>query len=262
MLIDAHAHLDGYDALGPAALQAALDEIERYKIFTICNSMGPSSYRRGLEIARSSPLILPIFGIHPWSAPDYAGRLGDFMEPLSQSPMFGEIGLDRFFIKDPSLYPAQGRVFELFLRAARDQGKIVNVHSKGAEGEVLDLLEKFALDRVIIHWYSGPLEVFRDMVAQGFYFTVGPEVLRSKHVRAIAAEIPEGRLLTETDNPGGPQSVLGRPGTPLLIQDVVRELAGVRGARGEDIIAVVRSNLRALFGDDPRLASAASELAT
>ena len=76
------------------------------------------------------------------------------------------------------------------VEAAQEQGKIVNVHTKGAEGETLDLLEKFALNRVIIHWYSGPLDVFRDMVVQGFYFTVGPEILRSKHIRAIAAEIP------------------------------------------------------------------------
>jgi len=256
MFIDAHAHLDGYDALGPPALQAALEEIERNRIFTISNSMDLPSYRRGLEIARHSPRILSIFGIHPWSAPEYADRLGELAEPLLQSPMFGEIGLDHFFIKTPSLYPAQARVFEFFLRAAREQGKIVNVHTKGAEGESLDLLERFALDRVIIHWYSGPLDVLRDMVVQGFYFTVGPEILRSKHIRAIAAEIPEDRLLTETDNPGGPQSVLGRPGTPLLIKDVVRELARVRGLGEEDLGRRVCSNLLGLFGEGPRLAAA------
>jgi TatD DNase family protein len=67
MLIDAHAHVDRYGD----ALAAALQEIERHRIFTISNSMGLEAYQRSLEIAAQCSWVLPIFGVHPWEAVDY-----------------------------------------------------------------------------------------------------------------------------------------------------------------------------------------------
>jgi hypothetical protein len=60
----------------------------------------------------------------------------------------------------------------IFLRAAREQEKIASLHTKGVEREVLDLLDQYDLTRVIVHWYSGPLDIFRELVARGVYFTV------------------------------------------------------------------------------------------
>jgi TatD DNase family protein len=143
--------------------------------------------------------------------------------------MGGEIGLDFFFVKDDSTYPRQRTVFQHFLAAAREQNKVV-------------------------HWYSGPLDIFRELAALGVYFTMGIEPRYSAHVRAIAEAIPQDRLLSETDNPGAPKAYIGRPGTPLLIQEVVRGLAKVRGTTAEEIERTVEANLRRLVRDDPWLA--------
>jgi len=104
-----------------------------------------------------------------------------------------------------------------------------------------------------VHWYSGPLDVFRELAARGVYFTVGVELLYSGHIQAIAREIPPGQLLTETDNPGGPKGFIGRPGTPVLIEEVVRALADVRKTTVEAVAGTVRSNLLELACDDPWL---------
>ena len=254
MLIDAHAHLDGYAALGPAALDQALEEIARHGIFTISNSMDLPSYEKNLAIAARSPWVLPAFGIHPWNAHKYLGRQEELAEPLARSPVYGEIGLDHFFVRKRSRYPAQREVFESFLAAAREQGKIVIVHAKGAEREVLEVIDAYALPRVVIHWYSGPLDVLRKMIERGFCFTVGGEVGHSGKIREIARDIPQDRLLTETDNPGGPESYLGRPGTPALLIDIVRSLAEVRKIPVGDLVLAICSNLANLFQGDVRLA--------
>jgi TatD DNase family protein len=254
VLIDAHAHLDGYIEMGAAALDAALAETGLHGIFTISNSMDEASYARNLEIAARSSWVLPVFGIHPWHAHRYTGRTAELSGLMVQSPIYGEIGLDHFFVKDKARYSAQKEIFEFFLGVAREQDKIVIVHTKGAEEEALESLERYALARVVIHWYSGPLGAFRKMIERGFYFTVGGEVMRSEKLRAIAREIPANRLLTETDNPGGPQSYLRRPGTPAILLDIVRSLAAVRKTTPEDLVLTVRSNLENLFGDDARLA--------
>jgi TatD DNase family protein len=249
LLIDAHAHLDRYgDALEPA-----LEEITQHRIFTISNSMDLPSYRRNLEIGERCERILPTFGVHPWNAPEYAGRLEDLSQAIGQSPMLGEIGLDYYFVDDASQYPAQREVFEFFLAAAKEQGKIVNVHTKGAESDVLHLLDRYDLRRAIVHWYSGPFDVFRELVARGTYFTIGVEVLYSEHIQTIARELPSEQLLTETDNPGGPGPFIGGPGMPLVVRDVVQGLAEPRKTTAEIITQTVQANFIRLIQDDPWL---------
>ena len=57
--------------------------------------------------------------------------------------------------------------------AAREQEKITDIHTKGAEREILDLLDQYDIPRVIVRWYSRPLDNFREMVTRGVYFTLG-----------------------------------------------------------------------------------------
>ncbi len=252
MLIDAHAHVDRFGDALPAALQ----EIEHQRIFTISNSMDLGSYQRNLEIAAACYWVLPIFGVHPWNAMEYVTRLDDLREAITRSPMLGEIGLDHYFVDDCSAYPAQRTVFEFFLRAAKEWDKVVHLHTKGAEAEVLDLLRQFGIQRMVVHWYSGPLDIFCELLALGAYFTVGVETLYSEHIRTIARELPLERLLTETDNPGGPKSLIGRPGTPILIQEVVQGLADLRKTSAMDIERAVQANLARLVRHDACLPEA------
>jgi TatD DNase family protein len=247
--MDAHAHLDKYeDALG-----SALEEITQHRIFTISNSMDLPAYRRNLEIGARCEWVLPTFGVHPWNASDYFDRLEDLNQSIEQSPMIGEIGLDYHWVEDASLYPAQRQVFEFFLGAAKAQDKIVNLHTKGAEDEVLRWLDDYDIRRAIVHWYSGPLDVLDELVARGIYFTIGVEVLYSKHIQTTARALPAERLLTETDNPGGPRSFTGAPGMPLLIRDVVQALADLRNTSPQAIIQTVQANFGRLIQQDPWL---------
>ncbi len=252
MLIDAHAHIDRYEMLGEMALSTALAEINARKIFTISNSMDLPSYERNWQIAEECDYILPIFGVHPWNAGQYFDRLRDLDDAIEKSPMIGEIGLDFHFVDDEREYPHQMKVLEYFFLAAQKQNKIVNLHTKGAENSILELLKRFELPRVIVHWYSGPFDIFKKLVDMGIYFTIGIETLYSEHIQAIARSVPSEQMLTETDNPGGPKAYIGGPGTPRLIEDVVDKLAELRNVKRDEIIAIVQSNLLRLIGDDPR----------
>jgi TatD DNase family protein len=252
VLIDAHAHLDRYGD----DLAAALSEIDSRRILTITVSMDLGSWERNREIAARSPLVVPAFGIHPWNAADHTARLDDIALAASEAPMLGEIGLDHHFVEDESTYPAQREVFALLLSAAAEDGKIVNLHTKGAEREVLDMLEGSGVDRVIVHWYSGPLDPLRGLIERGAMLTVGPEIIHSADARMIAREIPEELLLTETDNPGGLEWLIGVPGMPSAVEDVVRALADARGSSPAEIARTVERNLVRLIDGDRRLAGA------
>jgi TatD DNase family protein len=250
MLLDAHAHLDMYDShlLGPA-----LADIEKLKIFTISVAMDNESYKRNLDIAAANNSILPIFGIHPWKAPTFIGKLDSFKPLIEQSPMLGEIGLDKRFIRDDSAYSAQRYVFEYFLKAAKAQNKIVNIHTAGAEEEISALLDCYGLNRVIVHWYSGPLDIARRFIDRGMYLTIGVEVLFSEHIQELCEIIPDGLLLTETDNPGGYDWLAKQSGMPRLSLDVVKKIAEIRGTTPQTIEDIVWGNFRDLIKDDPHL---------
>ena len=247
MLIDAHAHLDRYGE----DLEPALAEITEQQIFTIANSMDLPSYERNLEIGEKCGLVLPTFGVHPKRAPQYADRLKELSKTIERSPMIGEIGLDFHWVEDASQYPAQRKVLEYFLAAAREQDKVVNLHTKGAEREILDLLERYDAQRAIVHWYSGPRDIFHALVDHGAYFTVGVEVFSSENIQAIAREVPEGQLLTETDNPGGLKWLRGVVGLPLAIEKVVQVIAALRQSTAEAIEKAVCENFTRLIKDDP-----------
>ncbi len=99
-------------------------------------------------------------------------------------------------------------------------------------------------------WYSGPLDILREMASLGFYFTIGVEVLHSEHIQAIAREVPSAQLLTETDNPVGAEWLSGTPGMPQLIEDVVRALAELRNTPAEAIEQTVQTNFARLIQND------------
>jgi TatD DNase family protein len=179
MLIDTHTHID----LFGENENLALAEIKQYHIFSVANSMDPDSYQKNIEIGRENGLILPIFGIHPFNAVKWVERLSELEWAFNQSPMYGEIGLDSRFATDEVQWQAQTRVFEYFLDKAREQNKPVIVHSKGNEQAVFNIIQKHPVKKLILHWFSGSLDILGQLASLGANFTIGLEILFSEHIK-------------------------------------------------------------------------------
>jgi len=241
--LDAHAHLDQFGEAWPAALE----EIRRLGIVTVAVSMDVASWEATRALAEGEPLILPSFGIHPWEAPRWHRRLGELDRHVSAAPMLGEVGLDRRFVKDPDAWGPQEEVFSFFLDAARRTGKLLNLHTSGAEARTAELLAEHGVERMVVHWYNGPMRPLGALAEQGAYFTVGVELLVSERIARIARRIPLDRLLVETDNPGGWAWLGGEPGMPALLERVTARLAEVRGMRPEELGGILEVNARALL---------------
>jgi TatD DNase family protein len=235
-------------------IDEVLDTIERHQIFTLSVSVDVTSFIRTEEIAKRSPLVMPGFGVHPYEAPQFAISVDDVEQYVARSPFIGEIGLDHRLVTDKDQYGAQRDMFDMFLGLAAEQNKFVNVHCIGAEYETLRMMRTQHIERAIIHWYSGPSGALRQLIDEGYLFTIGAEVIHSGHIRDVARTIPTDQLLTETDNPGGPEWVTGDPGHPRFIADVVTEVARVRGVDNDELTSTVRSNMDRLMKDDRHMA--------
>ena len=169
--------------------------------------------------------------------------------------MIGEVGLDHHFVDDSSNYNIQKQVLEFFLESARDQDKVVNLHTKGAEREILEYLKRYDIKRSIIHWYSGPEKFVDPLLETGCYFTIGVEILQSKKIRSLAKKLPGDRILTETDNPGGYKWLKDETGMPSLIQKVVDKLGKVRKTSAKEMMQKVQENMSELLKDDKHVST-------
>lgn len=231
MLVDAHAHIDWYTD----ALTEAIGQIERHCILTMAVAMDVPSYLRTVEIARSCPRIIPTFGIHPWEAARYVDRLHELDGYLERTPVIGEAGLDFRYVKDSRLYPGQIKVFEYQCEWAGRLSRPMNLHTRGAEREVLETLNRFGIRGSVIHWYGGPVELIEPYLEAGCYFTVGIDVLDPRKRPGIAGILPLDRILLETDNPGGYEWLAHEMGMPDLLLKILAELAGIRGMTAAEL---------------------------
>lgn len=245
MIIDAHTHIDQYKEKD---LEQAIEEINQNKILTIANSTDVQSYLKNKEIALKSPYVVPTFGIHPWKAKGRNKDLERLIPYIEETPIIGEIGLDFFWVEDKTSFEDQLNVFEFFLSKAAKLDKVVNIHTKGAEDEVLKLLDKYSLNRVIIHWYSGPRDTLLKLINKGYYFTISTELFYSDIIKEIANTIPQDKILVETDGPEAEEWLSGNIGMPMLIKKVVEELAKIKGTDISCFEEQIEYNFKKLIG--------------
>lgn len=246
--IDVHTHLDHYSG------RNFLKEIKNERILSFGNSMDLDSYRANKELAAACPLIVPAFGIHPWNAPRYAKKTSSLDKCLREAVILGEIGLDYHFVKDARQHRDQRRLLDHFFRDAAAQSKLIILHTKGAEKDVLDMVKAYRLTKVIVHWYSGPKRVLDLLLDLGAYFSFGVALDHSARIRDLALRAPLDRILSETDNPGALEWLTGQKGDPSEIKNVVRTLARIKRIQIDAARSIIKENVLRLIGDDPRLA--------
>ncbi|MBI9099894.1 MAG: TatD family hydrolase, partial [Spirochaetaceae bacterium] len=117
---------------------------------------------------------------------------------------------------------------------------IPSIHTKGAEKTVLGLLKKYNIQKSIIHWYSGPLDLIAEFLEQGCYFTIGPDILSGSE---IYLHLPMERILVETDNPTGMTWISGHKNRGDDIIKVYKQLSKKIPIEKKLLIELVKENL-------------------
>lgn len=237
IVYDAHAH----------AGDAAEREIRQQTgILTMLSCGNPAQAQEGEAICARYPVFTMTAGVHPW----YAAKteLADMLPYMEQSALVGEIGLDSVWCNTPM--DAQRRMFTAQLDWAAAHGKGVVLHTKGCEDEIARRIESFP-HPVVVHWYSGGPDALDRFLAQGCFFTIGPDVAVNPCVRAVAALAPDDRILFETDGMAAVRWALGdaaaqQPGDALL--SCVRFAAQLRGQSSEALIQNANGNFCRLLG--------------
>ncbi len=239
MYVDYHCHFDMFEN----PLQV-IKECERQKIITIGMSNLPSHFEMGLPHIKNFKYIRMALGLHPLLAQKHHGELLKFKKNVEKTSYIGEIGLD-FSKEGIATKEIQIKSFEFVLETIKTKNKIVSLHSRRAEKEVLELLRKHRIENVIFHWYSGGLTVLRQILESGYYFSINPSMIKSKSGQKLISEIPLDKILTETDSP---YTMIGRRKTkPSDVKIVINYLAESNGLTAANVENKIHSNFKNLI---------------
>ncbi len=238
MYIDAHNHLDFYGE----NIDRAIEDINKNRIITLANSMDVKSYILNKEYSEKSNYIIPTFGIHPNNASEFNGQLEELIPYIEESRLIGEIGLDYLWIEDRSLDKKQREIFYFILEESIKRNKYISIHTKNAEKEVYEALKDREYNKVIIHWYSGPLDILESFVELGCYFTVSVDIGYSSLTEKVLMKIPMDKILVETDGPTALEWVNGKYGYPCEIKNVVKKIAERKKMSVEEITNIIYDN--------------------
>lgn len=194
-LYDTHFHLDLQKNV-----KAAIEEINANKIYTIAMTNLPVLYEKEKQ-QYDSPYIRTALGFHPELVGEYKKYIPLMWEKLSEARYIGEVGLD---FTDKTYQADQVSFFsELVQRCRKDENKIISIHSRKAEREVLDVLDDAFSFKAILHWYSGDESLLNRAVKMGCYFSVNGNMLKSRKIERMLEIVPKNRILLETDSPFG-----------------------------------------------------------
>lgn len=195
MIIDTHCHFD----MMPNP-EVYISAREKAGDIVIGMTNLPSHFKMGQPHLVGYKHIRLALGLHPLLASENSKELPLFKQLVDQTSYIGEVGLD-FSREGIATKSEQISVLREVLATLKGKKKIVSVHSRKAEKELLDLLCEYEINNVIFHWYSGPVELVPRILAQGYYFSVNEAMCRSKNGQSIIEKIPRERILTETDAP-------------------------------------------------------------
>ena len=151
MLIDIHCHANLYLVLDEIIKEAKNVGVQ--KIISV--GMSYISLERILEISKNFDTIYPALGIHPEEVKinkNIENQIESVIDLIKKNKekvcAIGEIGLDHHFIKEKELYPLQKKIFEDMLSLAQELELPVNLHTKGAEKIVFEMLPSYNIPHI------------------------------------------------------------------------------------------------------------------
>ncbi len=246
MFSDAHCHLDGcpeerLPEVVQRCRQAGLELI-------ITTGLSLESSARSVEIARAHDIIYAAVGIHPWEAVPLSFADEQRLKELAAKPKvvaISEIGLD--WVRGVEPKEVQIDAFSKQLQVARTVGLPVMIHCREAYEEMMQMLSGIGPQNIrgAIHGFDGDAAMLRGWLDFGFYVSIGRRLLRpeGEALIEVVKQIPEDRLLTETDSNAQTPDAPG----PEAVCQVIDRLAQLRGTTPEALAATATSNLRRLL---------------
>ena len=246
MLSDCHAHLTAWEAPDRGRIVSAAEQ-EGVEVI-VASAMNIDDCYEVVQAASAFPVVFAAVGIHPWNPEPWSQELYQTLKGLALSPKVvavSEVGLD--WIRGPR--DLQTPLLEGEIRLAQELGLPLILHCREAHDEMMRLLRAAPGVKGAVHGFSGAPAQLNDWLNLGFCVSMGRGLLRPEAPQweGIVKDIPEDRLLLETDAYTGP-AIAGEAAGPAGVATVAQRVAHLRGVEFEAVGQVATANLKRLLG--------------
>ena len=285
--VDSHCHINFPELaanIGEVLAQMRHNEV----ISALCISVNLADFPQVLALAEQYPHIYASVGVHPdYEAPargtPKVGNLlsskldAELTPPVGAPPLrgdpsagveepdvarlvglarhpkviaIGETGLDYFRLKGDMEW--QRARFRTHIRAARETGKPLIIHTREAAADTLRIMaeEKAAEAGGVMHCFTETWEVAEAALAMGFYISFSGIVTfkNARQLKEVAQRVPLERILIETDAPYlAPVPHRGKLNQPAYVKHVAAEIATLRGIGLDEVGRSTTENFARLF---------------
>ena len=259
MIIDTHCHLD--DASFDADLDAV---IERATIAGVRSIIIPGAdiadLDKACKISHARDNVYFAVGVHPYEIDSFDMEV---LKRYADDPKcvgVGECGLDYFRLKQQESKETKAleisRQKDAFISqidlAAQLQKPLI-VHIREANEDSFGILKDRAGDLCggVLHCFNAS-KLLLGLSEYGLYFGIGGVLTfkNAKNLAEILPQIPQERLLIETDAPYlTPHPHRGERNEPAFTRLVVEKVAEILSLSVEEVEAITTQNACRLFGD-------------
>jgi TatD DNase family protein len=213
--------------------------------------------RSAAALADSYPGVLyATAGVHPHHARNCGPHTIPQLREIAGHPRvvaIGECGLD--FNRNYSPHPDQEKWFIAQLELGIELGKPLFLHSRDAYPRFSEILKQHRIRKAVAHCFTGGRDELEAYVELGLYIGITGWICderRGKHLLELVKEIPNDRLLLETDAPYlTPRDLRPPPrarrNEPAFLPHILHTVAHALGRPAEEVGAETARNARELF---------------
>ena len=260
MFTDSHCHLSFPE------LQAQLPQIRQAmqaakvdRALCICTTL--EEFETVHQLATSYDNFWCTVGVHPDNENVQEPTLDDLVKcaNLPKVVGIGETGLDYYRLGERTVAEMewQRERFRVHIRAARQTGKPLVIHTRSASDDTLAILKEEGDDagetgkaRGVFHCFTETRAVARAALDLGFYISFSGIITfkNAGDIREVARFVPLDRLLIETDSPYlAPMPYRGKTNNPSYVPLVAQQIAEIKQQPLEVIAEVTSRNFELLF---------------
>ncbi|MBA2960806.1 MULTISPECIES: TatD family hydrolase [Ramlibacter] len=263
MFVDSHCHLSFPELSSQLTeIRAAMAQAQVDRALCICTTLEEFATVHALALQYDN--FWATVGVHPDNEGVTDPTIDDLLQraALPRVVAIGETGLDYYQMDERKGGRTvddlewQRERFRRHIRAARQCGKPLIIHTRAASADTLAILKEEGEDGSpgsaggVFHCFTETAAVARAALDLGFHVSFSGIVTfkNAADLREVAAFVPDDRLLIETDSPYlAPVPFRGKTNNPAYVPYVARQIAEVRGVPVETVAAQTSLNFERLF---------------
>ncbi len=259
MYTDSHCHLSFPELRDELPrIREAMAQAQVTRALCICTTLEEFEEVHGLALRHDN--FWATVGVHPDNEGVAEPTLDDLLTRarLPRVVGIGETGLDYYRLGERSVADMawQRQRFRTHIRAARQLGKPLVIHTRGASADTLAILREEGEDGSpssaggVFHCFTETAEVARAALDLGFYISFSGILTfkNAEDLRAVARFVPLERMLIETDSPYlAPVPYRGKTNNPSYVPYVAQQIAQLRQCPVETVAELTSRNFERLF---------------